>query len=83
MQNTYFIYEKKTKKNKKKNNFVFIVNLSRGAQLHLYIRVVDSQTNCNNALFWDRQAWANSVYPDQTLQNAVSDQGLHCLPLIK
>ena len=27
--------------------------------------------------------WANSVDPDQTQQNAVSDQGLHCLPLIQ
>ena len=30
-----------------------------------------------------RQAWANSVDPDQTPQNAASDQGLHCLPLIQ
>ena len=29
----------------------------------------------------DRQAWANSIDPDQTPQNAASDQGLHCLPL--
>ena len=26
-------------------------------------------------------AWANSLDPDQTPQNAASDQGLHCLPL--
>ena len=26
--------------------------------------------------------WANSVDPDQMPQNAASDQGLHCLPLI-
>ena len=32
--------------------------------------------------YLDRQAWANSVDPDQMLQNAASDQGLHCLPLI-
>ena len=31
----------------------------------------------------DRQAWANSVDPDQTPQNAASDQGLHCLPLTR
>ena len=31
----------------------------------------------------ERQAWANSVDPDQAPQNAASDQGLHCLPLIK
>ena len=29
----------------------------------------------------DRQAWVNSVDPDQTPQNAASDQGLHFLPL--
>ena len=31
----------------------------------------------------DRQAWANSVDPDQTPQNAASDQGLHCLKIIQ
>ena len=31
--------------------------------------------------FLDRQALANRVDPDQTPQNAASDQGLHCLPL--
>ena len=37
----------------------------------------------NNPEYWDRQTWANSVDPDQTLQNATSDQGLHCLSLIQ
>ena len=31
--------------------------------------------------YWNRQALANSVGPDQTPQNAVSDQGLYGLPL--
>ena len=31
----------------------------------------------------DRQAWANSVDPDETPQNAASHQGLYCLPLIQ
>ena len=31
----------------------------------------------------DRQAWANSTDPDQTLQNVASDQGEHWLPLVK
>ena len=30
-----------------------------------------------------RQAWANSVDPDEMPQNAASHQGLHCLPLIQ
>ena len=29
---------------------------------------------------WDSQAWANIVDPDQTPQNAASDEGQHCLP---
>ena len=37
----------------------------------------------NNPKYWDRNAWANSEDPDQTPQSAASDQGLHCLPLIK
>ena len=31
----------------------------------------------------NQHAWANSLDPDQTPQNAASDQGLHCLPLIQ
>ena len=30
----------------------------------------------------DRRAYVNSVNPDKLLQNAMSDQGLHCLPLM-
>ena len=36
-----------------------------------------------NCMYWDRQAWANSVDPDEMLQNAASHQGLNCLPLIQ
>ena len=34
-------------------------------------------------MFSDRQAWANSVDPDEMPQNVASHQGLHCLPLIQ
>ena len=34
-------------------------------------------------MYSDRQTLANSVDPDQTPQNATSDQGLHFLPLIQ
>ena len=34
-------------------------------------------------MYSDRQAWANSLDPDETLRNAVSHLGLHCLPLIQ
>ena len=30
-----------------------------------------------------RQSWANSVDPDQMLQNAAADLGLPCLPVIQ
>ena len=33
--------------------------------------------------YWDRQACAISVDPDQTPQKAASDLGLHCLPQIQ
>ena len=33
--------------------------------------------------YFDRQTWANSVDPDQTPQNAASDQDLRCLQLIQ
>ena len=37
----------------------------------------------NNPKCWYRHAKANSVDPDQMPQNAPSDQGLHCWPLIQ
>ena len=33
--------------------------------------------------YWKKQVWANNVDPDQTPRNAASDQGLHCLLLIR
>ena len=37
----------------------------------------------NNPKYWERQALANSVNPDQMPHSVASDQGLHCLPLIQ
>ena len=37
----------------------------------------------NNPVYADREVWANSVGPDQMLQTAASELGLHCLPLIQ
>ena len=34
-------------------------------------------------MYADRQAWANSIDPDETPQNAASHLGLYCLPLIQ
>ena len=34
-------------------------------------------------MYSDRQAWANSLDPDETPQNVASHLGLHCLPLIQ
>ena len=36
----------------------------------------------NNPTYWDRQARANSVDPDQMLQKLASDQGLYSLPFV-
>ena len=47
----------------------------------MYYLVLNSVAK--NIPYWDRQACANSVDPDQTPQNAASDLGLHCLPLIQ
>ena len=37
----------------------------------------------NKPKYWDRGASENSVDSNQMLQNAESDQGLHCLQLIQ
>ena len=37
----------------------------------------------NNPKYWDRQAFTNSVDPDQMPQDAASDQDLHCLSYIQ
>ena len=33
--------------------------------------------------YWDGQTSANSVDSEQMLQNAASDQGLHCVQLVQ
>ena len=50
-------------------NIVILIDLS-------IVTLVTYYTICN------KQAWAKNVDPDQMLQNAASDQGLHCLSLI-
>ena len=37
----------------------------------------------NNPKYWDENACANSVDPDQMPHSVASDQGQHCLPLIQ
>ena len=49
----------------------------------IYPKYSYCQDSHNNPKYWDRLFWANSVDPDQMLQNAVSDQVLHCLLLIQ
>ena len=44
---------------------------------------MEKKMYCTFPNYSDRQAWANSVDPDQMLQNAASDQGLHCKPVIQ
>ena len=37
----------------------------------------------NNPKYWNRHAWTNNVDPEQKLQNAAFDQGLHYVSLIQ
>ena len=37
---------------------------------------------CKYHMYSNKQAWANSVEPDEMQQNAASHQALLCLPLI-
>ena len=50
-------------------------------------RINDGETKLRSIsiypIYSDRQVCANSVDPEQTPQNAASDQGLHFLPLIQ
>ena len=55
---------------------------SRSVELHCWLMSFCLVMYRNSPNYWDRQALANSVDPDQTSQNAASDQGLHCLPLV-
>ena len=48
-----------------------------------YINNPTKFTYINNPTYLDRQALANCVDPDKRPQNMATDQGLHCLPLIK
>ena len=34
-------------------------------------------------MYFNWQAWSNSVDPDETPQNAATHQSLHCLPLVQ
>ena len=52
-----------------------------GIYVLLFFSKINLKQYCNDPKYWDRQAWANSVDPDQMPQNAASYQGLHCLPL--
>ena len=52
------------------------------SEASLFAQACPSQYR-NNPKYWGRLAFANSVDPDQMLQNAASDQGLHYLPYIE
>ena len=47
------------------------------------MNLVDTWSDHIYHKYLDRQAWANSVDPDEMLQNAASHQDLHCLSLIQ
>ena len=52
-------------------------------KLYIYLSFNSLSIYPNDPKYWDKQVWAYSVDPDQMLQNAASDQGRHCLPLIQ
>ena len=57
---------------------------SFGCQSNNFVRLFFTKEEYHDNLkYWDRQAWVNSVDPDQMPQIVASDQGLHCLPLIQ
>ena len=63
-----------------------ILHLSNGIILYnniKYLRTFNNWNKNNSPKYKDRQAFANSVAPDQMLQNIISDQGLHCLSYIQ
>ena len=39
---------------------------------------IPNRIYCNNPKYWDRQAWAIGIDPEQMPQNVASGQGLHC-----
>ena len=51
-------------------------------EIKLIAGLCEPHTIWNNSKYWNRHALANSVDPDQMLQNAASDLGLHHLRLI-
>ena len=58
-----------------KSNRAFVGN---GYLLQRYSHCFDVRMPCNEGKIWTGTL-ANSAKPDQTPQNATSDQGLHCL----
>ena len=52
-----------------------------------FLEKIQENINCSiyriSHMYSDRQAWANSIDPDETPQNAASHLGLHCLPLMQ
>ena len=46
-------------------------------------KMISSSNYSIYSTYSERHAWANRVDPDQTPQNAASDQVLHCLSLIQ
>ena len=86
----HLLQKKKKKKKKKKNAFHILWHICLLFHLYLYRNLklesftqLDLTTYRIYRMFSDRQAWASSVDPNETPQNAASHQGLHCLPLIQ
>ena len=73
---TYFLW------NKKKIRMWSATNFASANQFVYHWGPADKLYRIYH-MYLDRHAWANSIDPDKTPQNAASHLGLHCLPLIQ
>ena len=60
-----------------------LANICTSALYFHFLSLTDDDTLTRLSLASHKGSLANSVDPDQTPQNAASDQGLHCLQLIR
>ena len=66
--------------------FLFLAPSEKNVSTHkvcLHGEIRKFLISTDNPKYWDRQTRANSIDPDQMLQDAASDHGLYCLTLIQ
>ena len=75
--------KKKKRKSNKKKESVGSPSSDETSMYYFIPTILVKKAYHNYSKYWGRQAYSISVDPDQTLQNAASDQGLQCLPFIQ